>query len=258
MTFTERYSFPWVLRNLAATIPLIFILTAIILNLASYYDNGFRYMVASFVFAILSVVVFTIFEFITGLNGKLIVSIKQSIHIRYTYRGLFISNIIFTWGQYFHLYRSFINFPYYRDLNSYYYGFQSMITTYVALFAFAELMVFMRDHLPRFYPLEPEFRPIIRFFTPPYLLAGFGLIIFLINPTDWDNVIWGSTLVIIGILWGIIRKYEVSPRFYVLTISFVFFTTALLRNDVIYVVAYGVGSYVAYLFVESIFIFCFE
>ena len=129
-----------------------------------------------------------------------------------------------------------------------------MITTYVALFAFAELMVFMRDHLPRFYPLEPEFRPIIRFFTPPYLLAGSGLVIFFLDPQYYDIAIIGSMLVILGILWAFFRNYKVSVRFYIVTILFLFSAGFFTPNEEIYyITAYGLLLYLAWMILRPLF-----
>ena len=127
-----------------------------------------------------------------------------------------------TWGQYYSLYQQAWNFSYYRNYNSYYISFQVLLITYSVLLVVSELMILMRDHFPKFYPLEPEFRPIIRFFTPPYLLVTSGLLIFLIDPFFWNTLIWGSILVYIGIYWSVIRNYKVSPRFYIVTILFLF------------------------------------
>lgn len=247
------YTFSNIIRLLIVLIPVFIQIIAVILNLASSNTNNYLWMIESHTLTILGAIIFIGIELSTGLRGEMITNVAQSIKVRYAYRGFFMANILLTWEQYIKL-----NYEYYFwpdtiiHINSYVASFQSILTTYVILFVLIELMILIRDHVPKFYPLEPEFKLIIRLLTPRYLLAGFGLLIFLLKPTDWDNVIWGSILVMVGILWATIRNFNVSPRFYVFTISFMLFTTVLLRDDVIYVVAYGVGIYVAYLIIESI------
>ncbi len=247
-TKKKKAIIPKTLRNIAALIPLIFILMAITFNLGSYFDNTYRYMDASFVLTIVSVAVFTMYEFITGLNGKLIVNINRSLLIRYSYRGFYISGIIITWMQYYRLYRIYISFPYYRNFSYFFASFQIILITYAALFVFTELMIFMRDHIPKFYPLEADFRPIIRFFTPPYLLVGSGILIFFLDPRYYENVTAGTIMVLVGILWAIIRNYKVSLRFYIVSIVFIF-STGIYSNydEVFYVASYGFLLYLGYL-----------
>jgi hypothetical protein len=214
-------------------------------------------MEESHVLSILAIVIFAIYEFTTGLNGKLMVNISQSIRLRYAFRGFYISNFILMWEQYYRLYVdiSYYNnfyYRYYYDINELYDSFQSSLLLYAILFLFAELMILMRDHLPKFYPLEPEFRPVIRLFTPPYLLTMSGLFIFLTGPRYNELVMAGSVLFMAGTLWAKIRHYKVSPRFYIVSILFIFYTAIVLDDEIILPVLSVVSFYLAFVILKSL------
>ena len=81
------------MRLLFAFIPFFFLIVAIGLSLISSYNNYFSGLTESYVITIVSAVLFIGFELISGINGKLIIDVKQSIELRYAYRGLFMANI---------------------------------------------------------------------------------------------------------------------------------------------------------------------
>jgi hypothetical protein len=242
-------------RFLITTFPVLILTIALLINLTSSSNNRYTGMLEGYTITIISVFIFIMIELITGIRGELIVNVKQSIRIRYTYRGVFLANMLLTLNQYIKLYPgnyywSFIGF----SSTSYLHSYSDILITYIILLVCLELMILIRDHAPKFYPLEPEFRLIVRFLTPPYLLAGAGLFVFLLEPDGRDNIIYGSILVVIGILWATIRNYKVSPRFYISTISFILFATVILNVDIFYVAAYGVGIYIGYIIIESLII----
>jgi hypothetical protein len=157
------------------------------------------------------------------------------------------------WGQYFNLnYYYYWTNSYQSQWYQYYPDFQYYLTTFIILFVSFELIILIRDHQPKFYPLEPEFRHFIRFFTPPYLLAGFGLFIFFLSPNHSDFTVWGTAIILFGILWANFRNHKVSPRFYIFNILFIFFASIYINDDIFFTLMYVVPLYLGYVLIKAL------
>ncbi len=211
-------------------------------------------MIESVALTILAAFYFIIFELIIGLNGSLIVNVKHSIAHRNFFRGLYISNLILTYFQYGSLEHRWYQYyngnqvEYFLNLPELIRDFTSILIAYIMILGILEFLIFIRDHLPNFFPLEPEFRPIIRLITPPYLLVVIGLFLMIVLNYSYGLLMTGSFLALIGILWAAFRGYKVSSRFYTISASTIFYAGLIVNDDVIFqLFPYAIAGIIALL-----------
>ena len=138
---------------------------------------------------------------------------NTTITLRYLYRGALISHFILAL---------------HADITGNYDLTEEAYYMFFFIIVFSEILIFLRDHIKGFYPLEPNYRKWIRFFTPPYLLllSTFALIPFW----DYEEIEFSILLITIIVgLWVKRMKYQVSPRFFIMLFTLQF--TTLVENE---------------------------
>ncbi len=155
-------------------------------------------------------------ELISAFNGKLLFSVKTSKKIRYTIRGLNLTTLYINIYTYFNYGRILFYFTHYQNFFISYLG--QFIIINIIVFIVTELFIFMRDHISGLYPLEPDYKPAIRFITIPYLTVYAG--IFAMSPDQ--NVLIAMFIFYFGYLYGILRNYPLTMRYHVFIWSLMF------------------------------------
>jgi hypothetical protein len=195
------------LARLYLFLPILFISLA----LYNLLDNQ------SFPFLIASGVLFLTHEIYTGISGNLVEEYSITLHVRRLYRALLFTGTFLTFSV------SRVSRHLKADYNYYDHNYlDNHLEVWLILFFMIEFAVLIRDHVANFHPLEPEFQPFIRFFTLPYLVLTFSLVLLLFpfNPISPNFKM--QTYLILSIsatLVTVIVKFRQSLRFYLTALS---------------------------------------
>lgn len=188
-------------------IPLVLISSALLIRLVEGRPAYNSWQGEIFTLLVISAVFFTTNELYSGLGGKLIISKGKTILLRHLFRGALLSHLLLALHAVFSGY--------------YFYYSEDAAWIFFFILLFTEIIIFFRDHVTGLYPLEPEFRKWIRFFTPPYLLLLTAILFFPgIGSEEADFPIFFITLIIS--IWIRRKKYKVSPRFYLVFLTLMF------------------------------------
>ncbi|MHA2249952.1 MAG: hypothetical protein ACXAD7_06300 [Candidatus Kariarchaeaceae archaeon] len=203
-----------ILGRVILSIPIFFIVLAL-LNL----EEG-----ESEPFLVLSMVTFLTHEIYTGIQGKMFETYAVTLFFRKLYRAMLFSATVLVFS--IDRIRSYLVFDWNNNVHE-------NPLLWISMLIIVELAVFTRDHTYGFHPIEPDFRPAVRFLTLPYVLmvASLTLMIFhfeLFNQ-EYKMELYLS-LSILAVLSTSIMKFRASLRFYFTGVSIVLVPRYALRN----------------------------
>ena len=173
----------------------------------------FNYWFEILFFTIYAVIGYALLELQTGFRGMLPFAKNIMITYRNTFRGFLIAQyvliqVVASFVGIFQRHEIVLTFPAFI-----------LILLYIS----NEIIILSRDHINGLYPLEPDFRPFIRLFTPHYLLVEIPFLLtlgYIASPFNQD--LFNSLVAILPAIAAIItyvKKYPVSARYWITLIS---------------------------------------
>ncbi len=229
-----------ILGRIFVLTPIVLILFAIFLLLIPSDEGGITFM-------ILSVLAFSGHEIYTGLKGKLFETFSVTIKFRSVYRSLLFAGAFIAFSINALVGYLTVDFDPNYDNNFHY--------LWIVMLCIVEAIVFTRDHTYGFHPIEPEFRPLVRFLTLPYLLLGLSIMIMLVGfsvYSDLYEIEVYSLIAILATLSTSVKKFKGSLRFYLVAFSVVFIPDIILEQDNLY---YNYHTTKLFIFLELFTIF---
>ncbi len=168
-------------------------------------------------FLIVGSILFLVGEIVTGIQGKLVISLRNTIRIRTFNRSiLFIGAFaslsikllprINAYNAKIRNYENVFDAPYTENI----------LTIWIVLFIITELLILTRDHISSLYPLQPRFTPFEYYLKIHYILLFVSVTLFLAYVNNQSIVILIIAMILIGIstITTISDKYHPGPKFY--------------------------------------------
>lgn len=188
-----------------------FILFVTLLDITHISDDQ------AIVFVIVGSILFMLEEYITGMQGKLFVSLRNTIRVRTFNRtmisvGAFASYCITRLPR-SHLFNP-VTYNYDREHPLPYS--EDILIVWIIFFILTESGILVRDHVSSLYPLQPRFVPYQRFLKIHYILMSIAVILTVIYTGNSNGNILLSAMVfgLLAILFTMSSKFNPGPRFY--------------------------------------------
>ncbi|MDH5404079.1 MAG: hypothetical protein OEY49_16395, partial [Candidatus Heimdallarchaeota archaeon] len=212
--------------NLTNIVYLLLNIGLIISYSIAAYNTYLEYYDFVLITIVIPASIFISYEIFSAFRGKLIFEYRKSLIFRRMNR-LFLFGFAYAY--------SFIYIQqmyYFRNANFLlrhkYFNSESLIV-FILVYLFVEFIIFIRDHLPNLYPLEPILSNPVKYIKIPYLFLYTGVCFSLLAATHnhlYDSHFWialytGISLVLVSIAFYLQRKRypDIGFRFFVITLS---------------------------------------
>lgn len=179
----------------------------------------------------LAIAIYILIEIDSALNGETRLSVRNSIRMRSLFSGLLIFNLGMYYWQLLSVKSSFDWYliRYFAGVfneqpGSIFYveritHLQNILRLGIAFFLVLQLVIFFRDRKSGLYPLEKDFKPLIRFATLSYILLISSIITLTLALSNNQLYIFAQILAAGAGIWSYVSRTPVSYRFHILVIA---------------------------------------
>lgn len=223
--------YPFKISKYVIFAPIVLIIISIFMHPRYNYIELITITNISIILTGLAILIYILVEVDSALNGETRLSVRNSIRMRSLFNGL----VIFKLGLYYYQLSSlkstfewylifYFDGDYDRHSGSIFYveriaHIQNILNIGIAFFLVIQVVIFYRDHKSGLYPLEKDFKPLIRFATLSYILLISSIIMLTLALSNFQLYVFAQILAAGAGIWSYVSRTPVSFRFHILVIA---------------------------------------